>query len=524
MTGRRAALVAIVMVAVVGCTSGAEPTASGDTDPQPTPALAVDTVAVVATDDLRVQMLPKPGSEYGSGWLQSGVKLYLVRGPVRADGSDWYQVLPLTQPDEDYGWVAAASPSGEPWIKPLAGVPDCPDTPSTVADLVDLTAGVRLACFRGAPLTVQALLYTVGWRAIPDADDSGAPGPPEKLAPIMLVDPQFNGTAQASALDPASVPTDALSYEEFVQASQDALGAGAVVEVTGMFDHPDAAGCAWNTLEAVADEPDPPYCRPEFVVTGIEPTPGASSGPQTAPALAVDTVAVVVADDVMERELPRPEVSDLNERPLPRGLQLYVVGGPVRAGGSEWYQVVGLDEDNDGFGWVRGASPSGEPWITPLVDAPDCPDTPGTVTDLARLTSGVRLACFSGVPITVQALLYTFGWTANPDDPSISGMTSDPPDALAPIMLMDPQGDEIDLALVLDPASVPPDAVNFEAAVEASPGALSPVFEVTGMFDHPDAAGCIWNEREADRIGPEPDPPYCRRRQSVALRSHRAAG
>lgn len=507
MTGRRATLVAIVMVAMAACSSAAQPTLS----PQATPALAVDTVAVVVTDDLVMRSEPGTGElsyEVGPP-LQRGVQLYLVRGPVRAGGSEWYEGMPLS---DAYavgytvsGWVAAAGQSGEPWIKPLAGAPDCPDTPSTVADLVRLPSGIRLACFSQVPITIQARLYTPGGIE-PEGDEPTV---------IVLTDPQADLEDESGW---SGWPEDASRWflafiVDPTLMSPDAVSVGAVGEMTGMFDHPDAAGCAANSDDEVPYVPDPPYCRPEFVVTGIESSPAASSRPQTTAALAVDTIAVVVTDDLVTHSLPRPELEYSSEWPLERGTQLYLVRGPVQSFGFEWYEGMPLNETEEEFGWVTAANPSGEPSITPLVDAPDCPDTPSTVADLADLTSGVRLACFRRVPITVQALLYTVGWTASPDaidDQGVSGGTDESPDALAPIMLYDPQTDVLTPASVLDPASVPPDALTFEAVVEAASDALSPVVEVTGMIDHPDAAGCVRNEWAAERVGSEPDPPYCR--------------
>jgi hypothetical protein len=99
-------------------------------------------VAVVVTDNLVIKSEPGTGKESVGykPWLQRGDQLYVLRGPVRASGYKWYEVMPLSDkyfPDWFYfsGWVAAASKKDKLWIKPLAGAPDCPDTPSTVAGL-----------------------------------------------------------------------------------------------------------------------------------------------------------------------------------------------------------------------------------------------------------------------------------------------------------------------------------------------------------------------------------------------------
>lgn len=78
--------------------------------------------AVVATDGLRVRSLPTVGeqSERLDPTLEEGVRLYITDGPASADGYAWYQAQPYhgerTLP---FGWIAAGSRDGEPWIEPF---------------------------------------------------------------------------------------------------------------------------------------------------------------------------------------------------------------------------------------------------------------------------------------------------------------------------------------------------------------------------------------------------------------------
>ena len=99
---------------------------SGAPDATPTSTgagLGPDTIAVVvATDGLRVRSLPNVGeqSERLEPTLAEGVRVYITDGPVSADGYTWYQAQPYH--DEQalpFGWLAAGSREGKPWIEPF---------------------------------------------------------------------------------------------------------------------------------------------------------------------------------------------------------------------------------------------------------------------------------------------------------------------------------------------------------------------------------------------------------------------
>ena len=75
---------------------------------------------VVATDGLRVRSLPTvdEASERFEPTLDAGVPFYVVAGPVMADGYAWYQIDPYGGDAAlPFGWVAAGSREGEPWIE-----------------------------------------------------------------------------------------------------------------------------------------------------------------------------------------------------------------------------------------------------------------------------------------------------------------------------------------------------------------------------------------------------------------------
>lgn len=67
--------------------------------------------------------------------LWKGALAWVVAGPVRGSGYDWYRIDPLGEVDLQYnpdpppeGWVAAASKEGELWIADL-GLCDTSLTP-----------------------------------------------------------------------------------------------------------------------------------------------------------------------------------------------------------------------------------------------------------------------------------------------------------------------------------------------------------------------------------------------------------
>jgi hypothetical protein len=115
------------------------PRASSDPPASPSPSVAAglspDTLAiVVATDGLRVRSLPTVGeeSERLAPTLAEGVRVYITDGPVPADGYAWYEAQPYEgdraanaypsawpSASLPFGWMAAASRDGEPWIEPF---------------------------------------------------------------------------------------------------------------------------------------------------------------------------------------------------------------------------------------------------------------------------------------------------------------------------------------------------------------------------------------------------------------------
>ena len=244
----------------------------------PTPAgmpiLAPDSVASVVTTDLVVRSRPEisDASEILSPALSSPTFLYVVDGPVSANGYDWYQVQPFGMHYLDFmagappfGWVAEASREGEAWIAPATL--ECPGT--DIDALRSLSDVARLACFGGTEeLTVDGQfggcfvadptpiapewLYGTGCALVPPGYQYGH------------VTPDPGGLRMRFGGDVA-IP---FGME------------GKLIRVTGLFDHPIARTCEPvsirnDTFGGVSQSLEPAQavlqCRAQFVVTQIEP-------------------------------------------------------------------------------------------------------------------------------------------------------------------------------------------------------------------------------------------------------------
>ena len=235
-----------------------------------------------------------------------------------------------------------------------------------------------------------------------------------------------------------------------------------------------------------------------------EPAPRSTTGSRL-PDVQVGAVAVTVADEgVRMRSLP--EISDASiryEPKLPLGTELFVLGGPVAGDGYDWYQVAPIGADMTArWGWVADASREGEPWLTP--GRASCPSMPADVAALDASDFGTRLACFGGVPITLSARILDCNCSIDPGESieprSYAWQFTEEgagPLVLAPRGTASPVGYERYAALL-------------RLATDAEAPAQVPVGEdvqVTGMFDHPAAAACRYDEAFD---GVAESSPYCR--------------
>ncbi|MDX6315361.1 MAG: hypothetical protein QOF44_4825, partial [Streptomyces sp.] len=236
------------------------PTVGPPASPMPGAEL-VGKTAVTAVDGVRVRSQPRVSDdsfEY-EPLLPLGTPLYVLNGPVSASDYTWYEVVPLTSRlNRRSGWVAAASQSGEPWL--AASDFACPPMPTDLGSLRALPSSVGVACFPRVPITVQARLiecnceidgptYSPGWFS------STASAGKLLVEPKVTSPPADPGSSLILELDPAGQHPDVLPV-------------GEVVEVTGIFDHPAAAGCTGNV--GADDTPVPTQdCRLQFAVTRL---------------------------------------------------------------------------------------------------------------------------------------------------------------------------------------------------------------------------------------------------------------
>jgi len=253
------------------------------------------------------------------------------------------------------------------------------------------------------------------------------------------------------------------------------------------------AGCS-SSVASLPPSPSSLGAPSAAPTPAATPTPRPSASPMptpTASSVTVDTVAVTLVDGLRVRSKPRVSDDSFKYEPLlPLGTQLYVLDGPVSVSGYLWYEVVSLASRAHPRGWVASAGRDGEPWLGAGDFA--CPPLPSDLPSLAALPSGVGLACFPRVPMTVTARLigcncdmdgswYTPGWfflgSGGPKllvEPSVTRPPDDPREWFH---------------LDLDPTGQHPDALP-----------VGKVVQVTGIFDHPAAASCTVTEMDGEPV------------------------
>lgn len=126
----------------------------------PPRGLVRDAIAEVAVDGLRVRGLPST-SENSAKFerlLGRSDHVFIVDGPVRADGYDWYLVQALvpdgSEPAGPFGWVAAASRDGETWIDDTEET-TCPTVPDDASRFGVLPPEVLIHCFGRSELSFE---------------------------------------------------------------------------------------------------------------------------------------------------------------------------------------------------------------------------------------------------------------------------------------------------------------------------------------------------------------------------------
>ena len=217
--------------------------------------LEIDSIAeVIATDPVVVRSEPRiaDDSEIYENTLAEGDRLFVTDGPIFESGYEWYQVAPVQRPDSTFeealpfGYVAAASREGEPWVRALSVT--CPDPP-TLTDLIGLDPAVRLHCYGDDVLTFTGESSGCG------IQDPATIEPSWFQNPICL----FGPSPSLAVRIPPEVTYPGPNSGTF--------------EVTGHFDDPRAQECVWINDNPDIPEPPPDHvilmCRLEFVVSSI---------------------------------------------------------------------------------------------------------------------------------------------------------------------------------------------------------------------------------------------------------------
>ena len=257
----------------------ASPTATATEEPTPSPsptatsprALSPGVVAEVVAEDLTFRSSASTSGTpvEGRESLQPGDLLFVVEGPVSADGFDWYRAVPsLDAPDprtSEIGWVAAR-PSGSDDAYVVPADIRCPDEPVTVSDLMSIEALGAVACFGDGDLVFRAwVTETTGLGGYCGCDAS-----PEWLAHPFAAFVALDDEETAYIVDgdgrwfSAYIDRDAVQQPEV----------GQWVEVAGHFDDPAAEACEWTETDPGFGPFDPTlvvvHCRARFVAAGFE--------------------------------------------------------------------------------------------------------------------------------------------------------------------------------------------------------------------------------------------------------------
>lgn len=244
------------------------PPASAEPSPSKTPAASAETPSRVTlhvgdfvrvvVSELNVRVKPStsaprvneprglPPLQFGPGTDDGVDDLFILDGPVRADGYQWWLVFateyywterngkvvtrPLPFP-QNSGWVAAGN-SKQDWLVPIDD--PCPGGQVDIAQLTTRVASwaVRLGCFPGQTLTLRA------WFDNADV--------------LPAVFPERRSWESARNWD----RLDFRTYPESLELPAPEQW----VELVGQFDHPSSQSCAAAELL---------NCRTMFTITAI---------------------------------------------------------------------------------------------------------------------------------------------------------------------------------------------------------------------------------------------------------------
>ena len=242
------------------------------TPDEPPPLFQNSGLASVQVDGLAVRTEPSSSApqlevDGAPAHRDAGDRLFVLGGPVAADGYWWFEVALGTDAARvqpiPVGWVAAGTES-DPWI--VAGRGDCPEP--DLAALSSLSGILRAGCYDSAPLT-----FTARQAALPPDGGLGGACETDPARPSWLMCDNINyswvnadgGTDWDLLLhfDPArGIPETELAPVGSV---------GPPYRITGHFDDPAATGCV-TVADASSAEGLSQWltCAAMFVVDELE--------------------------------------------------------------------------------------------------------------------------------------------------------------------------------------------------------------------------------------------------------------
>jgi hypothetical protein len=218
-----------------------------------TAAIAVDMVVRTVAPDLQARSAPSVGasSRKIEPLLPQDSRLFVIAGPISADGYAWYQVLSFDGVFPGV-WIAGAGLDGAPWLEP--DPQPCPAPPLDAAALGDLVPYGGLACFGGKEIQLTGDVHC----ELGDVDR--AYSGPDWLRDDRSCTIDLGGGETMEIFDGG---INGLTYPT----TQRAL-------VSGHFDDPKAASCVY-ALDPPAPDPATVVdnCRAMFVGTALEAAP-----------------------------------------------------------------------------------------------------------------------------------------------------------------------------------------------------------------------------------------------------------
>ncbi|HEX4898008.1 MAG TPA: hypothetical protein VFV53_06565 [Candidatus Limnocylindrales bacterium] len=223
----------------------------------PPSGLQRDAMVEVVVDRLPVRGAASADADpvYVDAILDRGDDVFIVGGPVVTPTQDWFLVSAVLDGHAPgpFGWVAAASPDGVPWIQDIA--PEtCPTLPDDVDRIGVIPEELLIHCFGGSELSFEH-----------DANVYCLPAGALSIEPAWLSSGcgYLSGDACGwCGLSLAIVPgSGVLPTEEVARWS-----------VRGHFDDPAAASC--RATGPIVGDPSPEAivfgCRTTFVLTSLD--------------------------------------------------------------------------------------------------------------------------------------------------------------------------------------------------------------------------------------------------------------